>query len=224
MQFWIATARPDDLAAARMLPLAGVYADSDAVAATGRPWRDALSALVAGADGREIHVPAHGESAQEITAQAEALAEIIGAEHLVLALPIAAASLEAMTSLADRDIPFNVIGVATVAQGLLALKAGADFVSVLTGRVAEAGGDADLLISMLVEAAERDAPGAQIIAADIDDAETLALAAGAGAHGVVIAPSLLTRALDHPISAAATARDREGWESMFKAAHATPDA
>jgi len=99
--------------------------------------------------------------------------------------------------LESEGIPVNATAVLSLGQVILAAKAGATYISIFAGRVADEGGDASQLIKMAVDWLERWKYKSKIIVGSIRGVVDIQQAAVAGAHIITIPPRFLTKMADH---------------------------
>jgi transaldolase len=104
--------------------------------------------------------------------------------------------------LESEGIKVNATVALSLGQVILAAKAGATYISIFGGRVADEGGDAPQLIKMAVDWLERWGYKSKIIVGSIRGAIDIQQAAMAGAHVITIPPQFLTRMADHKFTRA----------------------
>jgi transaldolase len=80
---------------------------------------------------------------------------------------------------------------------MLAAKAGASYVSIFAGRVADEGGDAPLLIRQAIDWVTNWHYKARIIVGSIRAVMDIQQAAIAGAHVITVPPQFLAKMMDH---------------------------
>lgn len=99
--------------------------------------------------------------------------------------------------LENQGIKVNATIAMSLGQVILAAKAGATYISIFTGRVADEGGDAPQVISNAVEWLERWQYRSKVIVGSIRSVGDILSAAMAGAHIVTIPPQFLGKMADH---------------------------
>ena len=99
--------------------------------------------------------------------------------------------------LESEGIKVNATIALSLGQVMLAAKAGATYISIFGGRVADEGGDAPQLIRMAVDWLERWKYKSKIIVGSIRAVIDIQQAAVAGAHVITIPPQFLDRMADH---------------------------
>lgn len=135
-------------------------------------------------------------------AEARALAEL--APNVAVKVPVITEAGESclgvVARLAAAGVAVNVTAVLSFNQALLAAKAGARYVSVFAGRVADEGHDPAGLLRAVrnwLDAWRPSATRAELLAGSIRSAFDVQTAAAAGAEIVTIPPALIAKMLDH---------------------------
>ncbi len=99
--------------------------------------------------------------------------------------------------LETEDIRVNATAAMSLGQVILAAKAGATYISLFYGRIADEGGDAAAVIRDSVSWLERWNFNSEIIVGSIRSVGDILGAAKAGAHVVTIPPEFLGKMADH---------------------------
>jgi transaldolase len=102
-----------------------------------------------------------------------------------------------ISELEKNDIRVNATVALSFGQVMLAAKAGATYISIFMGRVADEGGDAPELIARAADWLERWNYKSKIIVGSIRAVIDIQEAAVAGAHVITIPPDFLSRLADH---------------------------
>ncbi len=155
-----------------------------------------------------VSVPVLADDPEAMVAEGRQLAEL--ADNLVIKVPIHGArgglgGLTAVRALARAGVSVNVTALHAAQQAIPAALAGAAFVSLLAGRVLDAGGDGNAELSRLRECLDRTALPARIIAASSRHSSNVLDWLTAGAHVVTVRPALLESIVHHAGSAALAA-------------------
>jgi len=100
-------------------------------------------------------------------------------------------------ALENENIRVNATVAMSLGQVILAAKAGATYISIFYGRVADEGGDAATVISDSVSWLERWGFKSEIIVGSIRSVGDILGAAKAGAHVLTIPPSFMNKLADH---------------------------
>ncbi len=96
-----------------------------------------------------------------------------------------------------EGIKVNATVALSLGQVILAAKAGATYISIFAGRVADEGGNAPEVIRMAVDWLERWKYKSKLIVGSIRSVGDILSAAIAGAHIITIPPQFLTKMVDH---------------------------
>jgi len=126
------------------------------------------------------------------------------ASNIVVKIPIVTedgdSCLKAIYALSRAGIPVNATAILSFNQALLAAKAGACYVSVFAGRVADEGHDPAQLISALQQWLRRWESQARVLVGSIRSVMDVQRAAEAGADIITIPPAMLPKMVDHKYS------------------------
>jgi len=105
-----------------------------------------------------------------------------------------------MEKLESEGIKVNATVALSLAQVILAAKAGATYISIFAGRIGDEGGDAAQVVKNAVEWLERWKYESKIIVGSIRAVADVLQAAIAGAHVITIPPEFLYKMADHKYS------------------------
>ncbi|MGB6431119.1 MAG: transaldolase family protein, partial [Candidatus Acidiferrales bacterium] len=126
------------------------------------------------------------------------------ASNVVVKIPIVTqdgdSCLRAIYALSRAGIPVNATAILSFNQAVLAAKAGACYVSVFAGRVADEGHDPAQLIAGLQQWLRRWESQARVLVASIRSVMDVQRAAEAGADIITIPPAMLPKMVDHKYS------------------------
>ncbi len=156
----------------------------------------AIAALVAQ---RPVSVEVTTNDLQEMVVQAETFAA--WAPNIVIKIPVTNAEgepcLGVIRSLEKKGIVVNATVAMSFGQVMLASKAGATYVSIFAGRVADEGHNPLTLITGAVEWLEMWRYKTRVIVGSIRGVIDVQAAALAGAHIITIPPQFLLKMMDH---------------------------
>src|SRR5713101_4452632 len=123
------------------------------------------------------------------------------ASNIVVKIPIVneygESCLGVMHRLSQEGIGVNATAILSFNQAVLAAKAGATYVSIFAGRIADEGNDPAVTIRSVRTWLDQWKSPAQIIAGSIRSPLDVQNAALAGAHVVTIPPQFLAKMVDH---------------------------
>lgn len=146
------------------------------------------------------------------------------ASNIVVKIPIITqdgeSCLKAICSLSRAGIPVNATAILSFNQAILAAKAGACYVSVFAGRVADEGHDPAQLIAGVREWLRRWESQARVLVGSIRSVIDVQRAAEAGADIITIPPAMLPKMVDHKYSRETVRQFNEDAARAFIAAAA----
>lgn len=214
MKFFLDTANIDEIKRINKLGLIdGVTTNPTIIAKEGRDFEEVIKeicATVAGPVSAEvISLDADGmiKEAQEIAQWAD---------NIVVKIPMTEAGLEAVHQLTKSGIKTNVTLIFTAAQGLMAAKAGATYISPFLGRLDDIGTDSLALIQKLRTIIDVYDMKTEIISASIRGLEHVEKVAVAGADIATIPGSLFPKLWSHPLTEAGIAAFMKDWKAFKK--------
>ncbi|MCQ2799733.1 MAG: fructose-6-phosphate aldolase [Bacilli bacterium] len=124
----------------------------------------------------------------------------IDPKHIVIKLPMTNAGLKAAKTFKELGIPTNVTLCFSAAQALLAMEAGATYVSPFLGRLDDNGWEAIKLIEDIVTMKMNYGYDTKIIAASIRNTEHVQQCALAGSDIATIPYGVLKKLIKHPLT------------------------
>src|SRR5712671_6047338 len=126
------------------------------------------------------------------------------ARNIVIKIPIVnefgESCLGVMHQLTREGIAVNATAILSFNQAILAAKAGATYVSIFAGRVADEGNDPAVVIRNVRQWLDDWGLSARIIVGSIRTVMDVQIAALAGAHIITIPPQFLPKIVDHRYS------------------------
>ncbi|CAM3870714.1 fructose-6-phosphate aldolase [Cohnella lubricantis] len=212
MKFFLDTGNVEEIKRIIKLGLVdGVTTNPSLIAKEGRDFKQVIqeiAGMVSGPVSAEVislDVPGMLKEAHDIATWAP---------NVVIKLPLTEAGLEATHQLAQEGIKTNVTLIFSAAQGLMAAKAGATFISPFVGRLDDIGVEGMELVSNLRQILDIYGLPTEIIAASIRSIAHVENAALAGAHIATIPGSLLPSLWKHPLTDNGIDRFLKDWEKM----------
>lgn len=198
MKFFLDTANVDAIKRITKLGLVdGVTTNPSIIAKEGKDFETVIKEICSIVDG-PVSAEVIGLTAEEMIKEGREIAK--WADNVVVKIPMTEAGLEAVKVLNKESIDTNVTLVFSVAQGLMAAKAGATYISPFVGRIDDMGEDGIRLIQNLRQALNNYQFEAEIITASIRTIGHLEQAAIAGAEIATIPGSLLPKLWEHPLT------------------------
>lgn len=179
--------------------ISGVTTNPSLIAKEGRKLEDAIKEIVSLVDG-PISAEVKEGKYEDMVAQAHELAKIH--KNIVIKLPMTWDGIKACKTLVGEGIHTNVTLCFSVAQGLLAMEAGATYVSPFMGRLDDNGFESAKLIEDLVTLKKNYGYKTQIITASVRNLHHVEVAALAGSDIATIPYKVLNKMIEHPLTAA----------------------
>lgn len=214
MKFYLDTGNVEEIKRIVKLGLVdGVTTNPSLIAKEGRIFKDVIKEICAIVDG-PVSAEVISLEVEGMLKEAHEIAQ--WAPNVVIKLPMTEAGLEATHQLAKEGIKTNVTLIFSVAQGLLAAKAGATFISPFVGRLDDIGVDGMALVRNLRQVLDQYGLASEIIAASIRHIGHFEQAALAGAHIATIPGSLLPVLWKHPLTDNGIDRFLKDWEKVPK--------
>lgn len=214
MKFYLDTGNVEEIKRIVRLGLVdGVTTNPSLIAREGRVFKDVIKEITSIVSG-PVSAEVIALDAEGMLKEAREIAE--WAPNVVIKIPMTEAGLEATHQLAKEGIKTNVTLIFSVAQGLMAAKAGATYISPFVGRLDDIGVDGMKLVRELRQILDFYHLPTEIIAASIRSLEHVEAAALAGAHIATIPGSLLPQLWKHPLTDIGIERFLKDWEKVPK--------
>lgn len=134
-------------------------------------------------------------------------------DHVVVKVPLIPEGLKAVKDLTAEGIDTNVTLNFQANQGLLAMKAGATYLSPFIGRLDDRGQEGLRLIEQLVTLKHNFGFDTQILAASIRHPDHVLQSALIGADVATLPFNVLEKLYQHPLTDSGLARFIQDWES-----------
>jgi len=148
---------------------------------------------------RPVSIEVTTNDPKEMVEQARTFAD--WARNVVVKIPVITeegkSCLEVVNTLTREEIAVNCTAILSFNQAMLAAKAGATYVSIFTGRIADEGGDPSIVVRNTRQWLDAWAYTSRIIVGSIRSTMDVQSAALAGAHIVTIPPQFLSKMIDH---------------------------
>lgn len=212
MQLFIDTADINEIKEAHAMGLLdGVTTNPSLVAKTGKTFRQVL---------QEICEVVKGPVSAEVvsTEMAGMLKEAHDyrkiADNIVIKLPLTPEGLKATKTCADEGISTNVTLCFSLAQALLAAKAGATYVSPFVGRLDDLAQDGMELIGQIVTVFQNYDYDTQVLVASVRSPMHVTQAALLGADVATIPFSVIKQLAHHPLTDSGLKKFLDDWKKV----------
>jgi len=212
VKFFLDTANVADIKRINALGLVdGVTTNPTLIAKEGRDFEQVIKEIAGIVDG-PVSAEVISLDAEGMIEEAKNLAQ--WADNVVVKIPMTEEGLKATHELKTLGIKTNVTLVFSAAQGLLAAKAGATYISPFLGRLDDIGTDSLSLIYRLQTIMDNYDFDTEIIAASIRHMDHVIDVAEAGADIATIPSSLFPKLWSHPLTDAGIDLFLKDWEAF----------
>lgn len=198
MKFFLDTANIEEIKRINDLGLVdGVTTNPSLIAKEGKDFETVIKEIASVVDG-PVSAEVIALDYDGMVKEAREVAK--WADNVVVKIPMTEDGLKAVNTLSQEGIKTNVTLIFSVAQGLLAAKAGATYISPFIGRIDDMGNDGMELIEDLRTVLDIYGLEAEIIAASIRHIGHFNASAVAGAHIGTIPGTLFPKLWSHPLT------------------------
>lgn len=212
MKFFLDTANIEEIKRVNDLGLCdGVTTNPSIIKKEGRDFEEVVKEICKLVDG-PVSAEVTSYECEGMVEQARALSK--WAENIVVKIPMTEEGLKAINILSKEKIKTNCTLIFSVSQGLMAMKAGATYISPFMGRIDDMGESGAKLVSELRDIIDIYGYDSQIIAASIRHIGHLEEAALAGAHIATIPGTLFEKLWSHPLTDAGIESFKKDWEAF----------
>jgi transaldolase len=216
MKFFLDTANVEEIKRIVKLGLVdGVTTNPSIIAKEGVDFKTRIQEICSIVSG-PVSAEVTGLTADEMVEEGIEIAS--WSENIVVKIPMTEAGLEATYQLAQKGIKTNVTLIFTEAQGLMAAKAGATYISPFVGRLDDIGANGLALVQNLRTILDNYGYDTEIIAASIRNLDHVTQTSLAGAHIATIPGSLLPILWKHPLTDSGIEKFMQDWAGLQAAA------
>jgi transaldolase len=215
MKFFLDTANIKEIERIHKLGLVdGVTTNPSIIAKEGGNFKELIKQICGLIDG-PVSAEVIGLTVKEMIEEAHELVK--WSPNVVVKLPMTESGLEATSRLSKEGIKTNVTLVFTAAQGLLAAKAGATYISPFVGRLDDISSNGVELVKDLKTIMQNYQYPTEIIVASVRSIQHVEQAAVAGADIATIPGSLFPSLWKHPLTDTGIERFLKDWEQASAA-------
>lgn len=212
MKFFLDTANIEEIKRVNDLGLCdGVTTNPSIIKKEGKDFEEVVKEICKLVDG-PVSAEVTSYDCKGMVEQARVLSK--WAENIVVKIPMTEEGLKAINILSKEKIKTNCTLIFSVSQGLMAMKAGATYISPFMGRIDDMGESGAKLVSELRDVIDIYGYDSQIIAASIRHIGHLEEAALAGAHIATIPGTLFEKLWSHPLTDAGIESFKKDWEAF----------
>lgn len=214
MKFFLDTANVQEIKRINELGLVdGVTTNPTIISKEGRDFKEVITEICGMIEG-PVSAEVIALDTESMVKEARDIAT--WADNVVVKIPMTEEGLRAVNILSKEGIKTNVTLIFTVAQGLMAAKAGANFVSPFVGRLDDIATDSLALISNLKKVLTYYGYQTEIIAASIRSLKHVEEEAELGSDIATIPGTLFPKLWSHPLTDAGIQAFLKDWESFNK--------
>lgn len=213
MKFFIDTADINEIRAANELKiLDGVTTNPTLIAKTGRPFMEVVKEILEEIPDKPVSLEVASTDYEGMIKEGEQLAQL--GKNVVIKIPITIDGLKAVKYFEYNGIKTNVTLVFSPAQALLAMKAGASYISPFVGRLDDISHTGMELISQIRTIIDNYGFNSQIIVASIRNPMHVIESALIGADIATIPYKVISQLIKHPLTDIGLERFLKDWESV----------
>ncbi|HEN4304755.1 fructose-6-phosphate aldolase [Streptococcus agalactiae] len=214
MKFFLDTANVEAIKTINELGLVdGVTTNPTIISREGRDFETVIKEICDIIDG-PVSAEVTGLTANEMVDEARALSK--WHDNVIVKIPMTAEGLKATSILSKEGIKINVTLIFTVSQGLMAMKAGASYISPFIGRLEDIGTDPYQLIEALRDIIDIYGFGTEIISASIRSAAHVEAVAKLGSHIATIPETIFDKMVQYPLTKSGIDQFMNDWASFKK--------
>jgi fructose-6-phosphate aldolase 2 len=183
-----------------LYPIEGVTTNPSIISKARRPVGEIIKEIryIIGND-KMLHVQTLGERAEEMVDEAVKLKEMVEG-NFYIKIPVTPQGIKAISMVKKLGIKVTATAVFTQQQGLIAAKAGADFLAPYVNRLDNMSCHGVEVVSDLVHLIETYNLDAKVLAASFKNVDQVHGISMAGAHAVTVTPKLFEHLVYHPLT------------------------
>ncbi|MSE04814.1 fructose-6-phosphate aldolase [Lactobacillus salivarius] len=214
MKFFLDTANTDDIRKYAELGLVdGVTTNPTLISREGRDFETVVKEIATIVSG-PVSAEVTATKADEMIEQARSVAK--WADNIVVKIPMTEEGLKAVRVVSQEGIKTNVTLIFSVAQGLLAAKAGATYISPFLGRLDDIGSNGVQLINSLRKVLNNYNFKTEIISASVRGVQHVEEVALAGSDIATIPAAVFGKMFKHPLTDNGLASFMKDWAEFEK--------
>ena len=212
MKFFLDTANVDEIKRINDLGLCdGVTTNPSIINKEGRDFEEVVKEICKIVDG-PVSAEVTSYEYEGMVEEARKLSK--WADNIIVKIPMTEEGLKAIKTLSEEGIKTNCTLIFSLSQGIMAMKAGATFISPFMGRVDDMGESGKKLIENLRKVIDIYGYDSEIIAASIRHNKHLEEAALAGSHIATIPGSIFEKLWTHPLTRSGIESFKKDWDAF----------
>ncbi len=213
MKFFIDTANIDEIKAANELRiLDGVTTNPTLISKTGKPFMEVVKEILAEIPDKPVSLEVASTDYEGMVREGEMLAKL--GDNVVIKIPATIDGLKAVKHFEYNGIKTNVTLIFSPSQALLAMKAGASYISPFVGRLDDISQNGMELISQIRTIIDNYGFNTEIIVASVRHPMHVVEAALIGADIATIPYKVIAQLIKHPLTDIGLERFLKDWESV----------
>ncbi|MFM1539053.1 fructose-6-phosphate aldolase [Helcococcus bovis] len=214
MKFFLDTANVDEIKRIDDLGLVdGVTTNPTLISREGRDFEEVIKDICSFVKG-PVSAEVIGLTSEEMVKEARIISK--WADNIVVKIPMTEEGLKAIKILSQEGIKTNCTLIFSVAQGLLAMKAGATYISPFIGRIDDLGKSGIELVEDLRYIIDMYNFKSEIIAASVRTLAHVEESSKAGAHIATIPGTLFPKLWNHALTDKGINDFLSDWEKYKK--------
>ncbi|MEZ4272000.1 MAG: fructose-6-phosphate aldolase [Myxococcota bacterium] len=212
MKLFIDTANIDEIReAASWGIIDGVTTNPSLIAQTGRDFRSVVAEICEIVDG-PISAECVEITADKMIPEAREIAKMH--PNIIVKVPLTQEGLKTVKAVSAEGIKTNVTLCFSPAQGLLAAKAGATYISPFIGRLDDVSDDGMEVVSDLVQIYANYGYKTQVLAASVRHPRHVVDSALCGAHVATVPFKILAQLVQHPLTDIGVEKFLKDWQKV----------
>ena len=213
MKFFIDTADINEIRAANELEvLDGVTTNPTLISKTGKPFKEVVEEILSEIPDKPVSLEVASTDCEGMIKEGEELAKL--GKNVVIKIPISIEGLKAVKHFEYKGIKTNVTLIFSPMQALLAMKAGASYISPFVGRLDDISHEGMEIISQIKTIIDNYGFNSQIIVASIRHPMHVLQASQIGAHIATIPYKVISQLVKHPLTDIGLERFLKDWKSV----------
>ncbi|RUM58966.1 MAG: fructose-6-phosphate aldolase [Persephonella sp.] len=213
MKFFIDTANIEEIRKANELKiLDGITTNPTLIAKTGKPFMEVVKEILNEVPDKPVSLEVASTDYEGMLREAEQLAKL--GDNVVIKIPITIDGLKAVKYLEYNGVKTNVTLIFSPMQALLAMKAGASYISPFVGRLDDISHTGMELISQIKTIRDNYGYNSQIIIASVRNPLHVLEGALVGADIATIPYKVISQLIKHPLTDIGLERFLKDWENV----------